>query len=86
MKCDKLLLAKQISLTCSDFKFKTDNFNNLISSHHFTKNDVEIFIIELLNFYLVFSCFQEMKHITNADFTEILSGINLRVIELKKYV
>lgn len=86
MKFDNVLIHKQISLTCRDFKYKTECFETKISSKNFDIDDIEIFIIELLNFYLIFSCFDELKNFTHIEFSEVLSDINLRVIQLKKYV
>lgn len=86
MKFDNDLIHKQISLTCRDFKYKTECFDAKISSKNFDKDDIEIFIIELLNYYLLFSCFQELKSFTHIEFDEVLSDINLKVIQLKKYV
>ena len=86
MKFDNVLIHKQISLTTRDFKYKTECFEAKISSKTFDKDDIDIFIIELLNYYLIFSCFQELKSFTTIDFTEILADINSKIIQLKKYV
>ncbi len=86
MKFDNQLISKQVLLTCSDFKYKTKNFENIVASKNFTKDDVEIFIIELLNFYILFECFQSMKHITHLDFKDSLLDIKNRIYELNKFV
>lgn len=85
MKLNNQFLKKQIFLTCRDFKYKCENFEKIVRSQKFDKDDVEIFVVELLNYYILFECFQSMKHITHIDFKESLLDIKNRIIELQKF-